>query len=454
MVSYLKNYESNKLLTNIGYIFIFLYAIFIAQIFLFGPIGLPLWHIVVDVFIVFFLIHHAIANKRFFCVDLVFYILFPFYFKISFILYTAFDINVFSLPASAIIESYLLCYVTWLFGIVLYFLRPKITSFSDVYTSYSFFMHGRFLNFNFFVPFLFSLAISLFFLYQVKDLIFVDVRQLSRLEVVNSVSQSGWFLKYFIIAYSWVLTLYLMRLKSGGVTFSIVVKVLILLIPVFIYLYTQQILGARREFVFIALFIMVCFVVEHKGIISSRLLFLGVGGVTFLIFVGGSRHAVDSNLVVLLTNSMGEFLFPISTFQYYNNMVDVELKAGVTYFYSFLNFIPKFIFPDKPLPLATDFALLVANPNQEFVMGYAITPITEAYANFGKLCVLFFPLILSLICLVIETGFKKTFLLFFVLLCQCLNFQRSDIASIFFETTMLCTAFYFVALLSEFKVKR
>lgn len=446
---------TKNLFENVSFFVVLSYAAFSSVFYFLGTMTLPLWHIAVDVYIIVFLIYYLLSNNRYFNFDLVFYILFPFYFKISFILYLFFGINVFSLSDDTLTDSYFLCHLSWLFGTVLYFVRPKNVRFSDVSRSFFIFLHSRFIHCNLVVLFVFAFLISLFFLFQVKDLIFVDVSKLSRLEVINMVSQSGWFLKYFLIAYAWFISLYFMSLKGKNFDLStVLMKGVVLIIPILIYIYTQQVLGGRRELVFIFLFIMVCFVVLNNGVISTKLKFSTFVLFTLLIYVGGSRHSDDSSLVILLTNSMGEFLFPISTFQYYNGIDNLELKAGVTYFYSVLNFIPKFIFPDKPLPLAVDFALLVANPNHKFIMGYAITPITEAYANFGRLCVLFFPLLLSFIAMAIEFSFKKKFMLFFILLSQCLNFQRSDIASIFFETVMMVVAFYLIVSLSMIRVKK
>lgn len=427
--------------------FIFCYFCVSLTLYINGEYNVNYLFIVFDLIIFIRLIFFLFMEKGYFRLDLVFYILFPFYFKLSCFLFLFYTVSVIDISPEGMAESYAFANSVWLFGILIFFIRPKFCSYGDIAMSSVFFSLSRTYK-SLLLPFSISMLVSLMFLYQIKDVLFIDRSSFSRLDIVNEVGQTGWYLKYIIISYAWVVIIYR---NSKLITFP---KFCFFLIPVVLYSYSQLIIGSRRELIFILLFFAISKIVKSGGRISLRMVVLLLLTAFLFIVVGVGRSATDSGVTTLLVNSFGEFLFPISTFQYYLSSGYSDFQFGLTYIYSLFNFVPKEIIPNKPLPLAMDFALMMAEPGAKTIMGYAFTPLSEAYVNFGKISILSFPLLLSFISLCIEFFFKRSFIIHFLMLSQCLNFQRSDISSIFFETVMLLSCTYILICVSSSYNKR
>lgn len=429
-------------------VFIFFYFLMWISFYVNTTFVEPLFFVFVDVIILVLLLLYVIRFRLFFRFDLIFYILFPFYFKFSFFLDYYFGINLFALDLSVTISAYVFCQIAWIFGIFISTLRLKIFTFSDYSNRFSSYITESRLFNNIYVPFFFALFSSFFFLYQAKDVLSFGGHSYSRLEITQMVGYSGWYLKYIIIAYSWIFLIFFLKNKNEISRTAL----LILFVPVFLYIFFQQSIGGRREIVFMLLFCLAIYILFVKGRFSNSFYFTVVFLFILLISAGALRDFGQNDFVKIATDSLGEFIFPISTFQVYYSESDFDFRGGFTYFYSITNFIPSSIFEDKPLPLATEFALKVADPNQEHVLGYAITPITEAYINFGLAAMFVFPLLLSVICIFLELLSRYIIFLPVILFSQSLNFQRSDIASTFFETLILVVVFYVFIFFTRSKV--
>lgn len=422
--------------------FIFCYFCVSLTLYINGEYTISYLFIVFDFIVFIRLVFFLFTEKGYFRLDLVFYILFPFYFKFSYFLFLFYTVSVIDMSPEGMAESYAFANTVWLFGVFIFFIRPKNCSYDDIAMSSVFFSLSRTYR-SLLLPFSISMLVSLMFLYQIKDVLFIDRSSFSRLDIIYKVGQSGWYLKYIVISYAWVLFLYR---DAKLISFS---KFCFFLIPVALYFYSQSIIGSRREIVFIILFFAISKVVKNSGAISLRTLLLSLTAALLFIFIGVVRSTTGSGLVTLLVNSFGEFLFPISTFQYYLSSGYSDFQFGLTYIYSLFNFVPKEVFPNKPLPLAVDFAVMLAGPGAKTIMGYAFTPLSEAYVNFGKLSVILFPLLLAFVSSCIEFVFKRSFIIHFLMFSQCLNFQRSDISSIFFEAVMLCSCTYILIFFSS-----
>jgi len=438
---------SNLKILKLFLVFIFSYFM-LWGVFYFSEIFLePIWFLCLDVVIIFYLVGYVIDCRLFFRFDLIFYLLFPFYFKISFVLQYYFQISLFGLDDSSAYLAYAFCQMTWLFGVFLSLIRHEFMSFSSYEKLFKKFLSQRHTLNNVFLPFIIALLASLFFLYQVRSFISIGNVSYSRLEITELVGHSGWYFKYLVIAYSWIFFCFFLKHRN---TISYV-QIFFLSMPLVIYFFFQQVVGGRREIVFMLLFALALYMLHAKGKFNKWFYTMVCLGFFLLVAAGALRDFGEGDFIKIATDSLGEFIFPISTFQVHFDEANTQYKAGLTYLYSFTNFIPSSIFPGKPLPLATEFALKVADPGQEYILGYAITPITEAYVNFGIAAIFAFPILLSLFCLVIELLSKTYSILPLVFFSQALNFQRSDIASTFFETLILVVVFQIFMLTTRFR---
>lgn len=433
---------------NFFIVFVFAYSLIWFFTFVLSLNRFPISHLFADIFIYAYVLFFVIKNRLYFYFDVLFVLFFPFYFKISFILYFYANVSLFELDIESNARAYVFCQLTWLLCLIVSLLRPKITTFDQMSGGFFKTLNDK-RNFNnIIVPFIFALTSALFFLYQAKDVLFTDGEKLSRLEITELVGHTGWYLKYFIIAYGWVLALYIYR-NYSSMKF---VTVMLLLMPVVLYFFYQQAVGGRRELVFIMLFFVAVYIIHVSGVFRFYFYFSVFSILLLLIFAGTIRDFGGSDLIKIATDSLGEFLFPISTFQVYFNEEDATIRGGLTYLYSFTNFVPKAIFESKPVPLATEFALKVAGPDQDYILGYAITPITEAFLNFGLMAFIALPVLLSLISIFLDVYSRYFVFLPLILFSQMLNFQRSDLSSTAFEIISVSVIFIFYFLLMRFRI--
>lgn len=382
--------------------------------------------------------------------DGLFALLFPLYYGVSFIFGYFFSFSVIDEVIPALDYVFFICFSGWLMLLSVFIIRPKIKSDWIIYKMHELHADLRSQRRGHMLLFSLGMLIASFFLEKVSKIPLNSIFHNERLDVVSLVSPSGWYLKYLIIAYSWYV-FFLLHSSAGKLFWAR----LYLLIPVLLYWFSLVVLGSRREIVFSVLPLFF-FVFSLNGCRVTRNIFL-YGVLTFLaLLVFGAVRAGQGIVdLTFYSNMFGEFLFPISTLSYYVEY-DQELRFGSTFFQFFVNFIPKEIFPDKSVPLAVEFAYAIADPGAENVMGYAFTPITEFYINFGLAGGILLPLFLCGLCLLFEVFFCGSLLLLFPLLAQLLNIQRSDFSSFLFELTLLSLSLLLVDKLvkQEFIIRR
>jgi hypothetical protein len=113
-------------------------------------------------------------------------------------------------------------------------------------------------------------------------------------------------------------------------------------------------------------------------------------GIFLFLFLGSIRSNASaeggfsiSNLAIL-TLSNNEFVFPFFTLTHsVSKYLDGTLNflyGSTIFFYPILYFIPRFFFEDKPFSLAVQFVNDIDSS-----MGYAYSPVTEFFVNFGIL---------------------------------------------------------------------
>lgn len=402
------------------------------------------YSLIIDFIILISAIGTIIRKNDYFRLDLVFVILFPFYFKISFFFNYWFDLSIFDLTDEVFMRSYLICQVSWLLMYIFYMLRPSAVIFDNHCNNVlQYFQPGASLS-KLYVPFFISFIVSVFFLRQIYPLLDSDVSNLSRLEITELVGYSGWYLKYVIIGYGFFLICKIPHAIEGRKY----IQLFILSLPILIYFFYQIFLGGRRELISMILFSIAFYIVYNKGRVGKFFYSSIVLLFTLFITLGVLRDFSQENFIKIVTDALGEFIFPISTLQV-NVSETSDMKLGISYFYSFTNFIPSVIFPDKPMPLAVQFALNVADPSQEYILGYAITPITESYVNFGIASVFLLPIFISVLSFIVEyisNFIKPAAIVFF---SQSLNFQRSDLSSLAFEFAVLLVVITLLKFLSR-----
>ncbi|HIF9192365.1 TPA: O-antigen polymerase [Photobacterium damselae] len=389
-----------------------------------------------------YVIYKAYVLKYTIYFDFYFIVLFPFYYLIQYYLYFYWDIRAFHFSDVLVYKSVILCNITWFIVLVLMVVRPK------GYSSYS--INNKFnIKYNELKNkklslslFCIGLFVSIIFYKESGGGDFSNILNQNRLELIGATNQRFWYLKYIIISYScYILSIISSNFKKKSSY--------IYLVPVIIYSLSLLLSGSRRELLLIVMFSVMFYFVKNKERIRVR----HISNLAVFLFVfismGALRNINNGDANTIIMNALGEFIYPISTYTYYFCHGVNEYLYGSGYFQFISNFIPKYIWLDKPLPVAVEFAKLVSMPEQKFIMGYASTPMTEAFLNFGFFSFLFFPLLFSIVIYLIEYLFRNRVLIIILFLSQCVNFQRSDIASQLFELVLLISCFYFCELLTK-----
>lgn len=393
------------------------------------------------------ILSYIYRKKYFIYFDAWFVILFPYYYVISYFFSEYIGFTPFSTNTSTAESVLYLCFSCWAFSVLIFLFRPKILKpniyFSQFVRKISYVKSS---NPHFIIIFLMALGVSLFFLKAIFLIGIENISSQSRLEALGQVGESGWYLKYFIISYSWFVGLYSLSCPRS------ILRKIYIYIPIVLYAISLFLLGSRRELIFIILFCFFCLYCFNNGNIKGWQITIFILISIGFIFLGILRTK-DSELGILsYVNALGEFIFPISTLYFYveNNFNDFFF--GGSYIQFFYDFIPRFLMSDKPLPLAVDFAYLVSDPRADYVMGYAYTPITESFVNFGWFSVLILPIMISGISLCFEYLSNRFVFLPIILLSQILNFQRTEMASLGFELVLFIFCFWVCFRFSSWKV--
>jgi oligosaccharide repeat unit polymerase len=149
------------------------------------------------------------------------------------------------------------------------------------------------------------------------------------------------------------------------------------------YILLQLSLGNRRDFVPIILFATVFYLVKYKSKLNLKFilisLFFFFGSFWVAQVRTGEDYRNDEDLIksAFVAN---EFVFPMQTLAY-TIQDDWGYRFGSTYFILPIQIlIPRMLYPNKPSDLGTEF---VNKTFGEGYQGYAYTPVTEAYLNFG-----------------------------------------------------------------------
>lgn len=203
------------------------------------------------------------------------------------------------------------------------------------------------------------------------------------------------------------------------------------------YVAMQMSVGNRRDFVPMIIGFFWVFV-NYKKIHFTlvRFVFMLVGLFLFL-FLGTLRSpelledGFDFSKLAIITLSNNEFVYPFITLTYAVNSFfkgTLSLYYGSTIlFYPFLLFIPRVIFPLKPISLANAFVL----DNFGGGMGYAYSPITEFFVNFGVLGPFFCFFLLGMLISRIQ-GYKDQRIIF-IFFTMIPDFCRGEISSFIYQ---------------------
>jgi len=211
------------------------------------------------------------------------------------------------------------------------------------------------------------------------------------------------------------------------------------------YIALQLSLGNRRDFLPILLFSTSYFLTKYHSKLNIKIVIIGA-----VLFVG-SFWLVQQRNNDLEYSSVGavqeafvsnEFVYPMQTLAY---VIDDkwDLRYGYTYFVlPFQIAVPRYFYPDKPDDLGKEF---VNETFGEGSQGYAYTPVTEAYLNFGVLGPLFVFVLFSLFLSQFVRKFTEYSISFVYFLSYSFvfDFCRGTFATVIYQV-LVSLLFYFI----------
>jgi oligosaccharide repeat unit polymerase len=223
---------------------------------------------------------------------------------------------------------------------------------------------------------------------------------------------------------------------------------------VILFIMFQLTMGNRRDF--LAMFVFLIGVVMTKRMAVIRATTVIFGGLAFAAFmaVGIVRQILQdpallgryNPLELILTQN--EFVTPIFTLMHYVNNVR-PLRWGYTYVSAPLQFLPRAIWTDKPESLSLQFMRDAFGSTN--LIGYAYTPVTEAFLNFGWVgpFLVFAVFSLLLVKLVKNAEVHPGF--YFICFALVVDFHRGEFSGIFYALCFVGGAYAFMLLVSRIR---
>jgi len=271
--------------------------------------------------------------------------------------------------------------------------------------------------------------------YQVP--VFSTLGQFDRLEFFETINQVWVVLTMAISLTACLIIYYFDEWNKKQFVFGILLIVY--------YIALQLSLGNRRDFLPIILFSTSYFLTKYHSKLNAKIIIIGT------IFFIGSFWLVQQRNNNLEYSRVGavhesfvnnEFVYPMQTLAY---VIDDkwDLRYGYTYFVlPFQIAVPRYIYPNKPDDLGKEF---VNKTFGEGSQGYAYTPVTEAYLNFGILGPLFVFLLFSLAFsqLIRKFNFSSISFVYFLLYSFVFDFCRGTFATVIYQV-LVSLLFYFI----------
>ncbi len=211
------------------------------------------------------------------------------------------------------------------------------------------------------------------------------------------------------------------------------------------YFVLQISLGNRRDFLPIILFSTSFLLTKYHSKLNLKVALIGAFlfvGSFWLVQQRNNNSEYSSVGAVRESFVNNEFVYPMQTLAY---TIDDDWGFRYGYSYFVLPFqvaIPRILYPNKPDDLGKEF---VKKTFDEGSQGYAYTPVTEAYLNFGVMGPVFvfvlFSLLLSLLIKKLQS--HSISFVYFMLYSFVFDFCRGTFATVIYQV-FVSLLFYFI----------
>lgn len=226
-----------------------------------------------------------------------------------------------------------------------------------------------------------------------------------------------------------------------------------LVISTTIFVLFEVSLGNRRDFLPILICIAATTATRRRSVITSGTVAAGFVAFASLTVMGVIRQ-VRLYPMLLATNPVqlflgnNEFISPIETLAFYTTR-HKPLLWGWTYLSAPSLFFPRAFWPDKPESLSIQFLReAFGNP---FGMGYAYTPLTEAFLNFGWVGPFVVMSVLSLLMVKLVRNVDSYAPLYFILFAMTLDFNRGEFSGTLYSIAFVGAGYMAMRLVSQLR---
>ena len=200
-----------------------------------------------------------------------------------------------------------------------------------------------------------------------------------------------------------------------------------------LYIIIHFSLGDRRELSYVFLLLFLVYAQQHKIILSIKNLIF----IIFLVVAVCSWGIIREHGINPATLIDSEIFHSFQTVVYYvTNPGSWDLKYGETYLRFPLYFVPRFLWPQKPVSLNAEFASSVEHGG-----GTAFTFTTEAYINFGIIGPFLFFLFLSVLLSYLVKKRNSYHAVYLFACLEMLSVNRGDFGTSLMELLVMLVAF-------------
>ncbi|MDQ3244249.1 MAG: hypothetical protein M3Q09_11010 [Gemmatimonadota bacterium] len=211
-------------------------------------------------------------------------------------------------------------------------------------------------------------------------------------------------------------------------------------------------LGNRRDFLPMFIFLAALIATRRQAVIRLGTLLLGFVAFALLTLLGIVRQVImDPRLLanrptdLLLGNN--EFITPVQTLMHYSTDNFPPLEWGWTYLTAPWLFIPRVFWRSKPESLSIKFLLDAFGSTQ--TIGFAYTPVTEAFINFSWVGPFIVLSILSVgsIWLIRNVNAHPGF--YFIVFAMMLDFNRGEFSGSFYAVVCVSAGYVMMLVVSR-----
>ena len=262
--------------------------------------------------------------------------------------------------------------------------------------------------------------------------IFSEYFQDLRLLIKSDAHNFNSYVYLYLISYSFV-NLYKAIYSSEKSKQSQLKKILFII--VFISFWGLSILTDRRNLVQL-LFLLLLLYFNKLRNIKLRTIIMVVIAILVLLFASfirsGEKYSRD-NINNVIHLSLGEFIYVNYVSDYYYNYNNSLLRGSTYYYDTITSFVPRSVFPNKPIPLGERF-----KKEGKTNVAYAFNPVAEGLINFGRVGAVFaVPIVIFLLIKLAYLVGKRNILLYYLILSEFLNFIRGTFSTTIFTIVVM-----------------